>query len=124
MTNYTIQKTSYGRHLAAAILDGQLDLGSLDRLPDEAARQTLTSLKGIGVWSANIYLSEVLLRPDVWPRGDLALLSAYQRLKDLPQRPDDDTLEAIAAAWRPWRSVASRLLWHDYLSNPPDRRRK
>ena len=121
---FSRQKTSYGRRLAGAILDGQLDLASLDHLPDEAVRQTLTSLKGIGVWSANIYLSEALLRPDVWPRGDVALLSAYQRLTGLPQRPDDDTLEAISAAWQPWRSVAARLLWHDYLSDPQVRRRK
>jgi DNA-3-methyladenine glycosylase II len=121
---FSRQKTSYGRRLAHAMLDGQLDLAALERLPDEVVRKTLTGLKGIGVWSANIYLLMVLLRPDVWPRGDVALLSAYQHLTGLPERPDDDTLEATAAVWQPWRSVAARLLWHYYLSDPQVRRRK
>ena len=121
---FSRQKTSYGRGLAQAILDGQLDLDALDSLTDEAVLKTLTALKGIGVWSAKIYLSEVLLRPDVWPNGDVALLTAYQHFKALPERPTDDALEKIAAAWQPWRSVAARLLWHYYLSDPDVRRRR
>ena len=121
---FSRQKTSYGRGLARAILDGQLDLDALDHLPNETVRKTLTSLKGIGVWSANIYLLMVLLRPDVWPKGDVALLTAYQHLKGLSERPNDDTLEETTAAWQPWRSVAARLLWHYYLSDPVVRRRR
>jgi DNA-3-methyladenine glycosylase II len=67
---------------------------------------------------------EVLLRPDVWPRGDVALLTAYQHLKALPERPNDDALEEIARVWKPWRAVAARLLWHHYLSDPAVRRRR
>jgi DNA-3-methyladenine glycosylase II len=60
----------------------------------------------------------------VWPQGDLAALSAYQQLKGLPERPTDEALEEIAETWRPWRSVAARLLWHYYLSDPAARHRK
>ena len=121
---FSRQKTACGRNLAGAIMAGQFDFEALEHLPDEAACKTLTGLKGIGLWSANIYLLMVLLRPDVWPRGDIALLTAYQNLKGLPGRPCDDDLEEIAATWQPWRSVAARLLWHYYLSDPQARRRK
>jgi DNA-3-methyladenine glycosylase II len=73
-------------------------------------------LKGIGPWTADIYLLMALLRPDIWPSGDLALAIAVQRAKHLPTRPTPGDLEAIAEPWRPWRAVAARMLWHDYLN--------
>ena len=119
---FSRQKTAYGRHLALAILDSQLDLQALECMPDIEVLRTLIKLKGIGVWTANIYLLMVLLRPDIWPQGDLALAAAYQQVKMLPARPDDRALEGIARAWKPWRAVAARLFWHYYLSKPEPRR--
>ncbi len=115
---FSRQKTGYGRSLARAILDGEIDLPGLAALEDEAVREELIKLKGIGRWSADIYLMEALLRPDVWPAGDLALAIAVQRVKRLPALPNPAELEAIGEAYRPWRAVAARLFWHFYLSNP------
>ena len=81
---------------------------------DEAAIAALTSVKGIGRWSAEIYLLFALRRPDVWPAGDLALAIAVQRLKRLRRRPDPDRLRRLAEPWRPYRSAAACLLWHYY----------
>jgi DNA-3-methyladenine glycosylase II len=88
-------------------------------LEDDAARAQLMKVVGIGRWTADIYLLMALLRPDIWPAGDLALASAVQRLTELPAIPGPDQMEAIGAIWRPWRAVAARLLWHYYLSNQP-----
>lgn len=113
---FSRQKTGYGRGLARAILDGQLDLDGLKRLDDASARSALLALRGIGPWTADIYLLMALRRPDVWPHGDLALAVAAQRVKSLSARPSYDELASMSDAWRPWRAVAARLLWHDYLS--------
>jgi DNA-3-methyladenine glycosylase II len=118
---FSRQKTAYGRNLALAILEGKINLQLLDSKPDDEVRESLIRLKGIGVWTANIYLLMVLLRPDIWPQGDLALAGAYQKVKGLPVRPDDQELNSAAYAWRPWRSVAARLLWQYYLSKPVPR---
>lgn len=113
---FSRQKTLYCRHLAEAILEGRLDLEALNRLEDDAVRRQLTQVKGVGPWTANIYLLMVLLRPDVWPVGDLALATAAQRAKGLPTRPNPQQLDELGAGWKPWRAVAARLLWHLYLS--------
>lgn len=111
---FSRQKAEYARGLATAILDG-LDLGVLGVLDDDEVRATLTSLKGIGRWTADVYLTMCLLRPDAWPHGDLALATSAQAVLGLDERPSYDDLEAEAAAWRPHRAVAARILWHDYL---------
>jgi DNA-3-methyladenine glycosylase II len=108
------QKSRYIRALAAAIASGALDLDGLAALPDEACLAALTAISGIGIWTARIYLLAALARPDVWPAGDVGLQAAYQRLAGLPLRPSAAELAAIAERWRPWRSVAARLLWHYY----------
>jgi len=113
---FSRQKTRYARILAEAIIKGSLDLDGLQRLDDEEVMNTLTSLTGIGPWTAGIYLLMVLRRPDVWPRGDLALLSAMRDVKELECVPSNDDATNIADSWRPWRSVAARILWHHYLS--------
>jgi DNA-3-methyladenine glycosylase II len=113
---FSRQKTRYGRLLAEEIRTGKLDLAALDRLPDEAVRSVLTALTGIGNWTADIYLLMALRRPDVWPKGDLALAVAMQQLKNLTSRPTFEELEALSLQWKPWRAVAARLLWHLYLS--------
>lgn len=79
-------------------------------------RSALTSVKGIGIWTANIYLLMAMQRLDVWPSGDIALAAAYQELKGLPARPSISEMTELSRAWRPWRSVAARLLYHFYLS--------
>jgi DNA-3-methyladenine glycosylase II len=113
---FSRQKTAYGRCLARAILDGQLDLGALEAMDVPVARTALTQIKGIGPWTADIYLLRALLRPDVWPSGDLALAVAVQEIKRLASRPTPDEMDAVGEHWRPWRAVAARLLWHYYLS--------
>ena len=113
---FSRQKTRYVRILAEAILSESLDLDGLHRLDEEEVMDVLTSLTGIGPWTAGIYLLMVLRRPDVWPRGDLALLSAMSEVKELECVPSNDDAELIADNWRPWRSVAARILWHHYLS--------
>lgn len=113
---FSRQKTGYARGLAQAILTGEVDLDRLGELDDAAAREELLKIKGIGDWSADIYLLMALRRPDVWPVGDLALAQAVQRVKGLAARPDGEEMDAIAAPWRPWRAVAARMCWHYYLS--------
>ena len=119
---FSRQKTTYGRNLAQSILEGRLDIGALNRMDDTAVRSELTSIKGIGNWTADIYLLMALGRPDVWPCGDLALAVAVQRVKGLETRPGPQELEALGAAWQPWRAVAARLLWHYYLTSQKQRR--
>jgi DNA-3-methyladenine glycosylase II len=112
---FSRQKAAYCRELARAILVNEIDLEALDALDDPAARSILMKIKGIGPWTADIYLLMVLLRPDTWPVGDLAIAAAVQELKGLPSRPGPAELEQISLPWRPWRAVAARLLWHYYL---------
>jgi DNA-3-methyladenine glycosylase II len=86
----------------------------LHRHPDEEARKALLSLPGIGPWSANIYLLSSMLRPDVFPAGDLALQAAAHHLFRLRARPDAKKLDGLSRKWQPWRAVAARLLWSHY----------
>jgi DNA-3-methyladenine glycosylase II len=112
---FSRQKARYGRALAAGIVEGALDLDALAGLPDDDVRLALEAIPGIGPWTSTIYLLMVLGRPDVWPTGDIALATAVGQIKGLATRPAPDELALIGEAWRPWRSVAARLFWHDYL---------
>lgn len=112
---FSRQKTRYCRLLAQAILNGNLDIDALQHLPDGEVHAELTKITGIGTWTANIYLLMVLLRPDIWPTGDRALAVAVKEVKQLERVPTYPELDQIALAWRPYRAVAARLLWHDYL---------
>lgn len=112
---FSRQKTRYVRNLAQAIESGLLDLDGLAGLADEDAHRALVAMTGIGPWTASIYLLMALRRPDVWPTGDLALVTSIAQVKGLAYRPDAIEMEALAEPWRPWRSVAARLFWHDYL---------
>jgi len=113
---FSRQKTVYARDLAAKISEGKLDLESLENLSDEQVKIALKQVKGIGDWTAGIYLLMAMLRPDVMPKGDLALHIAWQKLKKLDERPSADEFQQIAEQWKPLRAVAARLLWHFYLS--------
>lgn len=107
-------KMRYGRILAEEIASGTLDIRGLEALDDAEAIAALTRVKGIGQWTAEIYLLFALKRPDVWPVGDLALCIAAQHLKKLETRPDPKAMLALGEAWRPHRSAAARFLWHLY----------
>jgi len=111
----TRQKTAYVRGLALSIGEGSLDLDRIAELDDDAAHTELVKVKGIGPWSAGIYLLMALGRPDVWPRHDLALATAMRDVKRLRSVPDPERQFEISEAWRPWRAVSARLLWHHYL---------
>jgi DNA-3-methyladenine glycosylase II len=112
---FSRQKTGYARDLAGALADG-FDLERLAELPDEEVRSSLMRLRGIGRWTADIYLIMCLRRPDVWPHGDQAIATAARELLELPARPTFDALEIRARSWRPHRATAARILWHHYLS--------
>ena len=113
---FSRQKALYGRLLAQSIITGQLDLPTLNRMDDEDVRSVLKKIKGIGDWTVDIYLLMALRRPDSLPKGDLGLALAIQRVKRLEQRSTPKEIESIAESWRPWRALATRLLWHYYLS--------
>lgn len=112
----TRQKSRYVVGLARDVLDGRLDLDAVATADDDEARRLLTSVVGIGRWTADIYLLMALGRPDVWPTGDLALAGAMRRAKNLAALPTDAEQSIIAEPWRPWRAVAARLLWQAYLA--------
>lgn len=118
---FSRQKTLYARTLAQSIIAGQLDLSSLNTMDDEEVRTVLKKLKGIGDWTVDIYLMMALRRRDSLPKGDLGLILAIQKVKRLEHRPKAAEIEAIAEIWRPWRAVATRLLWHYYLSERQSR---
>ena len=111
----TRQKAAYCRDLAHTIQGGELDLAVVAGADDDEARAALMAVRGIGRWTADIYLLMALGRPDVWPDGDLALAKSMQRVKRLRTLPDAKRQRRVAAAWRPHRAVAARILWHAYL---------
>jgi DNA-3-methyladenine glycosylase II len=111
----TRQKSAYLLHLSDSIVSGALSFARLARMSDEEARVVLTRVKGIGSWSADVYLLMAMRRADIWPAGDLALAVAMQELKGLASRPGPEELERLAEVWRPHRAVAARMLWQYYL---------
>ena len=113
---FSRQKTLYTRLLAESLAYRYFNLRDLDDLHDDSARNMLIAFKGIGRWTADIYLLSALRRPDIWPTGDLALATAVQEVKRLRERPSPEKLEALSLPWKPWRGVAARLFWHAYLS--------
>lgn len=112
---FSRQKTGYARHLAEAVLEKRIEFEGLHHLPDADVKAELVKLKGIGEWTSDIYLLMALLRPDVMPKGDVALHTAWHKLSG-EARPSSDEFLVIAERWKPFRSVAARLLWHFYLS--------
>ena len=112
----TRQKAAYIVHAAEAVTTGSLDFGALARMDDAGVAAALTRLKGVGIWTANIYLLMALRRPDVWPSGDIALIRAVGTVKRLRRSPTTEQIARIAEAWRPYRSVAARMMWQHYLA--------
>ncbi len=107
------QKQGYARSLAELVVSGALDLTSLPA-DDEAAVEQLTRIKGIGRWSAEIYLLFAEGRADIWPAGDLAVQAGLHKLLGLDARPDEKTTRALAESWRPHRGAAAIFTWHCY----------
>jgi DNA-3-methyladenine glycosylase II len=110
----TRQKSHYCVEVAQAFVDGHLD--RLGRMQDDHAHARLLSIKGVGPWTANIYLLMALRRPDIWPDGDVALATALGKLRNMKTRLSFPELAKIAEHWRPYRSVAARMLWQYYLA--------
>ncbi|HKP37074.1 MAG TPA: hypothetical protein VJT71_09455 [Pyrinomonadaceae bacterium] len=110
----TRQKAHYIVQIADAFTNGELD--RIGTLSDDDAHTALLRIKGVGPWTANIYLLMALRRPDIWPDGDIALATAITKLRKLNTRPSFVELAKIAEAWRPYRSVAARMLWQFYLA--------
>lgn len=116
----TRQKAAYCLNIARAVSEGGLTATALARMSDEEARAELVRVKGIGPWTADIYLLMALKRPDIWPIGDVALVTAITEVKRLSARPSIPEFITLAEGWRPFRAVAARMLWHHYL----EKRRK
>ena len=111
----TRQKSAYLIGLSTSIVNGDLSFTKLARMSDDEARLALTRIKGIGLWSADVYLLMAMRRADIWPAGDLALAVAIKELMNLAARPGPLALEQLADRWRPHRAVAARMLWQYYL---------
>lgn len=107
-------KVAHARSLAAAFAEGRLSTAGLAAMEDEAAIATIASVRGLGRWTAEVYLLFALGRHDVFPAGDLALAASAAHLKGLESRPAPAVLRALAEEWRPYRALAARLLWHHW----------
>ena len=121
------QKTRTLLALAADVIDGRIDLDAVAAMDDARAIEHLVRARGVGPWTAHIYLLSALGRPDVWPADDLAVQRAVQALKGLNERPHRTRMIEIAEGWRPYRSAAARLLWHIYRHPgvpPPETRNR
>jgi DNA-3-methyladenine glycosylase II len=114
---FSRQKTTYCRNIALHIEDKTLPIDQFVNMSDDQIRLVLQRIKGIGPWTTDIYLLMALNRPDIWPVGDLALVSAIQKVKNLPERPSAEEFMRLGERWKPWRAVAARILWHYYLSS-------
>ena len=102
----------YGRGIAQAIVDGGFSFRRVARMDDEAAIENMVRLKGVGRWTAEVYLLFALRRPDLWPVDDLGIIKGVEILKRMDGRPDRQQMQEFGEKLRPWRSVAARLLWH------------
>jgi len=117
------QKVSYLRDLSARIIDGRLNLGELEMLPDEQVIERLIAVKGFGRWTAEMFLMFRLHRPDILPIGDLGIQNAIQRLYKLRKRPNPKRMTQLGENWKPYRSVASWYLWQTLRNEPLSKKR-
>jgi DNA-3-methyladenine glycosylase II len=124
VAGFSRQKISYSKGLASSLIEGSISLQMLEKMTDDDARNEMIKVKGVGHWTADIYLLMALRRPDVWPTGDLALTIATQKVKQLDKRPTQEELLTMSMQWRPWRAVAARVMWHYYLSELAIRKKK
>ncbi len=112
---FSRQKTGYARNLAEAIISKQLILKNFSVLPDEEIRKELKRIKGIGDWTADMYLLFALQRTDIFPIGDLAMINAFKDIQEIRTPTSKEEILELSERWKPHRSVATMLLWHYYL---------
>ena len=112
---FSRQKIAYTRDLAQHVLDGRLQLDAFHTLSNEEIHRELTAVKGIGQWTADVYLMMVLHRCDLFPLGDVALINSVKAVKNLPATTSREEIALMANNWRPYRTVAAFLLWHAYI---------
>ena len=112
---FSRQKIKYVQHLATAVINKELVISKLGSLPNDEIREKLTSIKGIGNWTVDVYLMMVLHRCDLFPMGDIALVNSLTHIKQLPKETSIPELEKYIDKWRPYRTIAAFLLWHDYI---------
>lgn len=112
---FSRQKIVYARELANAIRTGQLRLKKLSSAPDEEVREQLKKIKGIGDWTADVYLMHALRRTDLFPLGDIALVNSLKEVKQLPKDVSKEKMLRLAEPWRPYRTIAAMILWHAYI---------
>src|SRR5204863_7609990 len=112
---FSRQKTVYARCLAEAILSKQIELKKFYALEDAVIRQQLKTIKGIGDWTVDVYLLFALQRTDIFPLGDLAMVSALKEIKQLKKETKKEEFLKLSEAWKPYRSIATMLLWHYYI---------
>lgn len=112
---FSRQKIVYARELAKAIQLKQINIKRLSLLPDEEVRTELIKLKGIGHWTIDVYLMHSLQRTDLFPLGDIALVNSLKETKGLPKDTSKEEVLKIAEPWRPYRTIASMILWHSYI---------
>lgn len=113
---FSRQKIVYTQHLANAIQDHQLNLDALSEMDNDQIRSTLIKIKGIGNWTVDVYLMMVLQRSDLFPLGDVALMTSIRETKRLSKDVLRDNIANIAAGWKPYQTIAAFILWHSYLS--------
>ena len=113
---FSRQKIIYTRNLADAIVKGEISLNELNTMDNDTIRSTLTKLKGIGNWSVDVYLMMVLQRCDIFPLGDVALITSIKETKRLSKETSRKAIAIIAEKWKPYQTVAAFILWHSYLS--------
>src|SRR4030095_5910811 len=103
------------RHLAETLINKKIKIRSLVKNNDDDVRSVLKQVKGIGDWTVDVYLMFAMQRADVFPTGDLAMMNSLKKVKNLPKTSSKENILEIAESWRPYRSVATYLLWHNYL---------
>ena len=112
---FSRQKMIYARELAKAIKNKQLSLKKLATADEHIIRAELKKIKGIGDWTVDVYLMHALQRTDLFPLGDIALVNSLKEVKELPHSISKEELLSIAEPWRPYRTIASMILWHAYI---------
>lgn len=113
---FTRQKIVYARELTEAVRSKRIRLRALHHQPDESVREQLIQLKGIGHWTIDVYLMHALRRTDLFPLGDIALVNSLKHNKQLPDHISKEEMLQIADDWRPNRTIAAMILWHDYMN--------
>ena len=113
----TRQKSSYCINLAKAVENGDFRFVQINKMNNKDAKKYLLKIKGVGSWTADIYLVMAMCRPDIWPDGDIALAKAMKNVKRLKYLPNQYKQIELSEKWKPYRAAAARMLWHHYIKN-------